>query len=106
MIEGCKLLEIECCACNERIGTNGTLINVIVLDKKAGWKYPVAGNVITGEYGRAIAIICDKCVRERKLPKFAIKFNWSGKTTDKCEVVRVPISDLKNVENDVDKAYA
>lgn len=94
-----KLLEIECCACDERIGNNGAHINVIMLDKKAEWEFPTAGNIRTGERGMAVAIICDKCVEGRKLPKFAIKF-------DKSEVIRVPISELKNFENDVDKAYA
>jgi hypothetical protein len=41
--------------------------------KKADWEYPTAGNILTGEKGQAVGIICDYCL-EHKMPiKFALK---------------------------------
>jgi hypothetical protein len=48
-------------------------LNLIALDKKTDWEYPTAGNILTGEKGQAVCIICDYCL-EHKMPiKFALK---------------------------------
>ena len=39
-------------------------INLVTLEYKAEWEYPVSGNVLTGEFGKAVAVVCDTCIDE------------------------------------------
>lgn len=73
---------VRCCACGGML-RRGT-INMVGLEKIATWKYPVAGNFVTGESGRAVAIVCDGCVRRKKEPTRAVEFRSAS--DDKVEV--------------------
>jgi hypothetical protein len=58
----------KCCACGSFIrDTKSKFINLVQTNYKASWKYPVMGNVITGGYGFACAIICDDCCTNKKM---------------------------------------
>lgn len=62
---------VKCCACEGSMAKGH--INFIGLDRKATWKYPMWSNVLSSNRTpRASAIICDKCVKEHKLPKYAV----------------------------------
>lgn len=49
-------------------------LNVVMLNHRAAWKYPSAGNVITGEFGRAVGVCCDACIEARTPPREAVEF--------------------------------
>ncbi len=54
-------------------------LNFMTLDRLAAWEYPSWGNVLVqGSMGRAIAIVCDRCIKlGKKAPevKFAIELH-------------------------------
>ena len=78
-----------CCSCGETIKGDDTGVAVMLLEKRAKWKYPVWGNVLDGSGGKASAVICGRCMSAQKQPEYAIK-----KEGDKFE--RVPIKDLED----------
>lgn len=73
--------KVRCCACGGSL-KNSRYINIITLDKLATWEYPVWGNVLVKEKypeNRASAILCDKCIRKKAKPKYAVE--WDNKHT-------------------------
>jgi hypothetical protein len=50
----------RCACCAGKIGR----VNLVSLRKKAAWPYPQHGNLITGEAGGAVAIVCDTCIEK------------------------------------------
>jgi len=95
--------KIKCCACGGSLADSKE-INVMCLMKEAKWKYPTWGNVILRVYGFASAILCDKCLKERKKPKWAIEWNQKtlvakyhpiGKLKDVPEEIFSPLDDLE-----------
>jgi len=87
--------KIKCCACSGSLADSKE-INVICLMKEAEWKHPTWGNVILGIYGFATAILCDKCLRKRKKPKWALE--WDERT---LEARYHPVKRLKDVPREV-----
>lgn len=86
--------KVRCCACCEFL-EDSKHINGITLNKLATWKYPVWSNLLVQDLHpepRASAIICDRCVDEKKTPKFAVE--WTEGLT---EVVYHPVSSLKDL---------
>lgn len=67
------LINEKCCACGKTLKENGEHVNGVILDKYADWTYPTAKNIITGEKGRALSIVCDQCIEKRAVVKYAIK---------------------------------
>jgi len=67
---------VKCCACGMPMRLSPH-INMVQLGLRAEWKYPAAGNVLTGQPCiEALAIVCDECVRRRAKIKYAIE--WSS----------------------------
>lgn len=69
------LINENCCACGRIINDHGGHLNCVMLDRLAQWKYPSAGNVITGEKGKAVAIVCDECINKQRHIKYAIHYS-------------------------------
>jgi hypothetical protein len=65
---------VHCCSCGGKIRR----INLVELDRRAAWKYPTAGNVITGEEGKAVAILCDPCIEHKVTITEAVEFTEGG----------------------------
>lgn len=55
-----KLLHCACC-----LKSVGKRPAFLTLNRAAEWAYPSGGNVVTGESGRAIAVVCDACLEAR-----------------------------------------
>lgn len=66
----------RCCAC----GAPPPNHNVVMLEVLAQWEYPTAGNVITGQRGRALAVVCEACSDTGAAPVEAVQFRPDGKT--------------------------
>lgn len=56
------LCKCPCCACS--MALTG-FVNMVITTHPQQWKYPQAGNVLTGERHGAIAILCDKCIKAK-----------------------------------------
>jgi len=84
------LINEKCCACDRIISNHSKHINGVMLDRRAQWEYPIAGNIITGEKGKAVAIVCDECLDKQKPVKYAVRFEESN-------VIYVPIEDLERI---------
>jgi hypothetical protein len=64
----------KCCSCEGTLKDSRHL-NLVALNKKAKWDFPTWGNVlIEGSEGRAVAIVCDHCVKKARKEGFKIKF--------------------------------
>lgn len=67
-----QLWDIECCSgTGHTIRDGGSHINFVVLNKKAFSKYMVAYDIWLDNkerQPRAMAVLCDKCVQEKKEP--------------------------------------
>lgn len=50
----------KCCIC-DKLMIESSFINMVQTQRKVKWKFPRAGNILTGEDGLALAIICDQC---------------------------------------------
>lgn len=87
--------KIKCCACGGSLADSKE-INIMLLMKEAEWKHPTWGNIILRIQGFASAILCDKCLKEGKKPKWAIE--WNQKTL----VAKYhPIEELKDVPKEI-----
>lgn len=86
-----------CCACKETITGDDTKASAIMLQKKATWDYPKCGNVLEGTGGRAIALVCGKCLEQNRQPEYALKLNGDD-WTDTKNIELVPLSELEDVE--------
>lgn len=78
-----------CCACDRPLLEAGHGINWVILDKRAAWDDPAAGNVrwnIPNEY--AMALVCDQCIDADRDPVYALR----GEDLD-----RVPIEALDDL---------
>ena len=55
----------RCCACDTALKGSGH-VNMVMLSKKAPWKFPRWGNLLSkgGEIGYALGVVCDDCVNE------------------------------------------
>jgi len=70
-------------------------INFIALDKLATWKHPVWGNILLREEypeNRALAIICDDCLKGNKEPKYAVEWDENYE-----KITYHPINELKDL---------
>jgi hypothetical protein len=63
----------RCCACGGPMRRSPHM-NLVCLERKAEWKYPQAGNVLTGEGGQAVAIVCDRCLDDKATIVNAVEF--------------------------------
>ena len=68
---------VKCCACGGSLKYS-RFINGICLNKLATWKHPTWKNILVLEKypeDRASAILCDRCIAEKKQPKYAVEWN-------------------------------
>lgn len=65
---------VNCCACGGSL-LESPHVNLVLLKKRATWKHPTGGNVLTGYGPQATAVICDRCVeQEGAIIKLAVEF--------------------------------
>jgi len=72
---------VRCCSCGGSL-KRSRYINIVCLDKLATWEYPTGGNILVRDKypePRATAILCDRCIRLRREPKYAIE--WDSEHT-------------------------
>ena len=64
------------CGCCRKHVARCKSVNLVELRKHAKWEHPTAGNVITGERGRAVAVLCDACFEQWPQPQilWAVEF--------------------------------
>lgn len=69
---------IKCCACGGSL-ENSRFINIVKTEKLATWKYPVSGRVDIPDYEpRAVAIVCDECIKNKKEIRHCIEWERSS----------------------------
>ncbi|MBA7558651.1 hypothetical protein ES708_00255 [subsurface metagenome] len=85
-----------CCACKETITGDDTKARTTMLQKKAKWDYPTWGSVLDGTGGKAVALLCGKCVEENRQPEYALKLNRDDWANPK-DIELVPLADLEDV---------
>jgi len=90
-------LKVKCCCCEGSLKSSKR-INLVGLMKEAQWAFPVWGNLLLGIMGFANAVICDKCLKEKKKPKFAVE--W----TEDLNVVKYhSVEELRDVPKEIFK---
>jgi len=87
--------KIKCCSCGGSLADSET-INTVCLMKEAEWSHPTWGSTALSVYGFATAIICDKCLKEKKKPKWAVE--WDQRT---LAAKYHPVEKLKNVPREI-----
>jgi len=85
-----------CCACKKTITGDDTKASATMLQKKATWDYPAWGNVLDGTGGRAIALVCGKCLEQNRQPEYALKLNGDDWANPE-DIELVPLADLEDV---------
>jgi hypothetical protein len=64
----------KCCACGQKL-TTSRFINFMELDYLPTWQFPVSINLLLeNQPRRALAIVCDRCIVEKKTPIKVIEF--------------------------------
>lgn len=88
-----ELWDVECCSgTGHTIRDGGSRINIVILNKKAFSPLMAAQDIWLDRKERpprAVAILCDACMRESREPIWAV-----GKDEDGGPVYRVPICEL------------
>lgn len=87
--------KVKCCFCGGSM-QNSHYVNVILLTKLAEWENPCWGNFLIGVSGLASAILCDKCKKEGKKPKYALE--WSK---DLSTIKYHPVENLKDIPEEI-----
>ena len=87
----------RCCACGGSLKSS-RLINLIMLNRYATWRYPAWGNILAKDQDkraakRAGAILCDRCLEEKRDPRQAVEFKGQG------EDLEIIYHDIKNLED-------
>ena len=80
------LRKCPCCACS--MALTG-FVNIVITTHPQHWKYPQAGNALTGERHGASAILCDKCIEAKAEIKNLVELR-NG------EVILHPVSEKEN----------
>ena len=94
-----KLWDCLCCAGEDHtLREGGTHVNLVILRKLAKWPYLSAKNFLVPEsekYPLAMAVVCDRCMSEKREIKYALVGRQGGNGT---EYYRVPVSELEEPE--------
>lgn len=73
----------KCCLCEGSMART-THLNMVSLDKKASWEFPVWGNILVENSGdRAVALICDPCVEAKMKPGVKIQIKYAVELSTK-----------------------
>jgi len=64
---------VRCCACAGSL-RRSKHVNLVSLQRRATWQYPVWRNVLTGEDGEAVAVVCDACLDANREIQEAVEF--------------------------------
>lgn len=97
---------IRCCSC-EKPMKRSAYINMVTLQKEATWKYPAWGNILVAHKyptNRATAILCDRCIDEKRTPKYAVEWD-NGRTRvtyhkveELCDLPPIPEDEIRRAE--------
>lgn len=83
--------KLKCCACEGSLH-NSKRLNMFFLMKIAKWPFPTWGNALLHVHGFAEACICDDCLNEHKMAKFAVEWDINHKN-----IKYHPIEQLKDI---------
>lgn len=90
-----ELWDVECCSgIGHTVREGGNHINFVVLNKKGASKYMVAFDAwLDGNERppRATAALCDKCLREKREPVWAL-----ARDGDDKPIYRIPVAELED----------
>jgi len=107
----------KCCACEAPL-KDSAHVNMVMISKKAMWKYPIWGNILAKEdtaMGYACGIVCDNCVDNKtgqiKKPiKYAIEVQGGDKVAPNFHTARVilyhDVNDLEDGEPEIPRESA
>ena len=75
----------RCCTCY-RLLVDSPHVNMVGLDKYKTWEHPGWGNILARDpdkrgFGRASAILCDRCIEEKNEPILSIELYKEGGET-------------------------
>lgn len=75
----------KCCACLLRL-RESPHVNMVGLDKYKTWDHPGWGNVLARDpekrgFGRASAVLCDRCIEKKNEPILAVELYKEGEET-------------------------
>jgi len=88
--------ELCCCGEDHTIREGGSHINLVMVRKLAKWPYLAQFNVLVPEsknYPLATAVVCDRCLDEKREIKYVIGGRDSG--NGHVEYFRVPMGELE-----------
>jgi hypothetical protein len=60
-----------CGACGSPLGKK---LNVLSTGRLANWAFPTMGNILDGTNGEAVALLCDRCIKNGAAPFEAVEF--------------------------------
>lgn len=88
-----------CCGDDHKVRDGGSHINLVMIRKLAKWPYLAGFNFLvpeSKEYPLANAIVCDRCMEEKR----EIKYAMAGVPGENGEAsyYRIPIDDLEEPE--------
>ncbi len=91
--------ELCCCSDDHTIRQGGSHINLVQLKKAPKWPYMISMNFLvpkSKDYPLAIAVVCDRCLEERREIKYAVGGRDDG--DGHVEYFRVPVNELQEPE--------
>ncbi|MEW6573161.1 MAG: hypothetical protein AB1374_05960 [Bacillota bacterium] len=87
-----------CCSCGKLLASSLHL-NLVALNKRATWRYPVWDNMLLKpeheRIPRAVSVVCDKCVDGERIPAWAVEFRFGD--SGRAEIVYHEVTDLQDV---------
>ena len=92
--------EICCCSNGDHtVRQGGSHINLVQIKKLARWPYLASMNFLvpgSEDYPLANAVVCDRCLREKREIKYAVGGRNGG--NGHAEYFRVPVEELEEPE--------
>ena len=63
---------VRCCACCGSMAASPHC-NLVAISRRAAWKHPVVGNLLTAREGEAVAVVCDACLEAEREIRWAVE---------------------------------
>jgi hypothetical protein len=97
-----ELLKAKCCVCEKPMKSSRSM-NVVILEKKPTWDYPIVGNVLYDVPDKATATVCDSCIDRFNDPKDVKYIKWAVELR-KGEVIYHAVETLEAILSKADTA--